>query len=83
MTNLWFVLVTLLSLEKPADGHLPGDVMFSSIVAANNTQSACIAAGRALQEYLTEQAEGRVAVAVSCIELPAVVAKFQDFVEVN
>ena len=83
MTDLWFVVVTLLSLEQPADGRLPGDVIFSSIVAANQTQSGCIRAGNALGEYLYAKADGGVAVAISCIELPAEVAKFQDFVEVK
>lgn len=83
MDNMWFVVVTLLSMEQPADGRLPGDVIFSSIVAAAHTRENCFEAGKGLREYLIEQSGGRVAIAVTCIELPAVVAKFQDFSEVN
>lgn len=81
MTDMWFVLLTIILAKPVTDGgpEKIGDVLKSSLVAASDTESGCQSAGNILAAKLTEIGGGSVVVVADCVLLPANIGDAQGF----
>ena len=86
MENMWFVLVTTVSLtEGNVDGKrvVPGDVLDSSLVAAADNLEDCEIAAAGFANLMNEIYEGTSITAASCLYMPADVGEYQNFEDIE
>lgn len=86
MENMWFVLVTIVSLaEGNVNGKntVPGDVLDSSLIAATDNLEDCKIAAAGFVSLMNEISEGTSIATASCLYMPADLGEYQNFEDIE